>query len=54
MVEVITLWVVCSIAVSIAATDRGRGAWAWFALSLAISPLLSALLLLLMPREGSK
>lgn len=44
-----TIWFIASIIVGIAAGKRGRGSGNWFILSLIISPLLSALLLLVQP-----
>lgn len=45
--ELVLLWVGLSIAVGLLAARRGRGMGAWIALSVALSPLLAGLLLLI-------
>lgn len=42
-------WVIASIAVGYAATQRGRGSGEWFLLSIFLSPILAVLILLACP-----
>jgi len=51
--EVLLLWLVFSVAVCVVASNRGRSALGWFFLSVLISPLLSILLLLVLPKITS-
>jgi NhaP-type Na+/H+ and K+/H+ antiporter len=44
------IWIVFAIIVAVAANTRGRLAFAWFFISVLLSPLLAGLLLLAQPR----
>lgn len=46
-------WVVFSVIVAIAASGRGRSGFGWFLLSALISPLLSFILLMVLPKVGA-
>ena len=48
--EYVFFWIVFAVIVGVAANTRGRSGLGWFALAVIISPLLSGLLLLALPR----
>lgn len=47
--EIFFFWLIASIIVAVAAAARGRTGFGWFVLSLIISPLLSLILVLVLP-----
>jgi hypothetical protein len=47
--SIVFMWVLCTVIVAIAASGRGRSAFAWLLISLIISPLLGGVLLALLP-----
>lgn len=47
---VVLAWLIFAVVVGIAASGRGRSGFAWFLLSIVLSPLLMAILLALLPR----
>lgn len=51
--EIVLLWVVFAVIVAVAASGRGRSGFGWFLLSAVISPLLSFILLMVLPKVGS-
>lgn len=48
--EIFLLWIGASIVVAIGASNRGRGGFGWFLLSMIFSPLLTLVALLLLPK----
>lgn len=50
--EVFLGWTVLSIAVGIGASSRGRSGFGWFLISLLLSPLIGAFLVLVFPKIG--
>lgn len=52
--EIVLIWFVGAIAVGVGASSRGRSGFGWFILSLLISPLLTLILLLVMPNLAEK
>ncbi len=51
--EIVLLWVVFAVIVAVAASGRGRSGFGWFLLSAVISPLLSFILLMVLPKVGA-
>jgi hypothetical protein len=52
-VEIVLIWAFLAIIVGVAANTRGRSFGGWFIQALIISPLLSGLLLIALPRIGT-
>ena len=48
--EVLIVWLVGSLIVGVLATSRNRSGFAWFVLSMVLSPLLMGLLVAVLPR----
>lgn len=48
--ELVLFWLLFSIIVGVAASSRGRSGFGWFLLSMIISPILSLILVLVLPR----
>jgi len=51
--EIFLIWVVFAVIVAVAASGRGRSGFGWFLLSAVISPLLSFILLMVLPKVGA-
>jgi hypothetical protein len=51
--EIILFWFGLAIVIGVAAHYRGRSGFGWFLLSLVISPILTGLLLFVMPRQNA-
>lgn len=51
--ELIIGWLVFAVVVGICASSRGRSGFGWFLLSVAISPILALILVLVMPKLGA-
>jgi hypothetical protein len=49
MLEAIVIWLVLAIVIGVAAARRGRSGLGWLVASLILSPLISAILLALLP-----
>lgn len=51
--EIVLVWLVFAVIVAVAASGRGRSGFGWFLLSAVISPLLSFILLMVLPKVGA-
>jgi hypothetical protein len=52
--EIFLFWFAASIAIGVVASSRNRSAFGWFVLSLFISPLICAFLVLALPAQQSR